>query len=96
MVSVEEHMEIIKDAEISLGTLQRITEDLEYADLIRKALRCHSSTERLMYVAVFAVTGYSNTLYRESKPFNPLLGETFEWQSTDGDTRFLCEQVSCN
>ena len=73
--------------------MQRITEDLEYTDLLRKALHSHSSTERLMYVAVFAVSGYSNTLYRESKPFNPLLGETFEWQSADGDTRFLCEQV---
>lgn len=64
-------------------------------DLLRKALHSQSSTERLMYVSVFAVSGYSNTLYRESKPFNPLLGETFEWQSADGDTRFLCEQVCC-
>ncbi|KAK9862227.1 hypothetical protein WJX84_007106, partial [Apatococcus fuscideae] len=76
------------------SAVQRITEDLEYIDLLRKALHAQSSTERLMYVAVFAVSGYSNTLYRESKPFNPLLGETFEWQSADGDTRFLCEQVS--
>ncbi len=36
------------------------------------------STNRLIYIAAFAVSGYASTKGRTSKPFNPLLGETFE------------------
>jgi hypothetical protein len=37
------------------------------------------SVERLMHIAAFAVSGYSGTAGRTTKPFNPLLGETFEF-----------------
>ncbi len=36
------------------------------------------STNRLMFIAAFAVSGYASTKGRTSKPFNPLLGETYE------------------
>ena len=36
------------------------------------------STTRLIYIAAFAVSGYASTKGRTSKPFNPLLGETYE------------------
>ena len=36
------------------------------------------STTRLVYIAAFAVSGYASTKGRTSKPFNPLLGETYE------------------
>lgn len=39
--------------------------------------RVHSY-ERLAYVACFAITSYAGTDMRLFKPFNPLLGETFE------------------
>jgi hypothetical protein len=35
--------------------------------------------ERLLRVAAFAVSPYSSTPGRTAKPFNPLLGETFEF-----------------
>jgi Oxysterol-binding protein len=36
---------------------------------------------------------HSSSTLRTCKPFNPLLGETFEWQPEAG-TRFVCEQVA--
>lgn len=36
------------------------------------------SVERLLHIAAFAVSGYAATEGRTNKPFNPLLGETFE------------------
>lgn len=52
---------------------------------------CDSSLEALQYVAAFAVTTYSSTAQRVSKPFNPLLGETFDLIL--GDMRAVLEQV---
>lgn len=46
-----------------------------------------------MYIAVFAVSGYSGTANRTSKPFNPLLGETFEFVSPERGVRFIGEKV---
>ncbi|GAQ82863.1 hypothetical protein KFL_001270060 [Klebsormidium nitens] len=76
-----------------LSGLQRTAEELQYRDLLDKGNACESSVDRLLYVTAFAVTAYEGTLNRVSKPFNPLLGETFEWQSADGRTRLIAEQV---
>lgn len=45
----------------------------------------------LLYVTAFAVSNFAPT-ERTTKPFNPLLGETFEW--TNGNLRYIAEQVS--
>ena len=63
--------------------LQRLTEELEYAHLLDKAAACESSTEQLCYVAAFTISSYSTTAARVGKPFNPLLGETFEFDRTE-------------
>jgi len=93
-----------------LSMLQRMCEELEYADLLdhvrtrtprhtlrapdqcinlafrpwacvlRQAATLTDPLQRIMYVAAFAVSGYASTANRPSrKPFNPLLGETYEW-----------------
>ncbi|NWY70439.1 OSBP1 protein, partial [Erithacus rubecula] len=78
-----------------LSMLQRLTEDLEYHELLDRAARCESSLEQLCYVAAFTVSSYSTTVFRTSKPFNPLLGETFELDRLEeSGYRSLCEQVS--
>ncbi|CAN0333898.1 unnamed protein product [Lampetra fluviatilis] len=78
-----------------LSMLQRLTEDLEYFDLLDKAAKCESSLEQLCYVAAFSVSSYSTTVYRTGKPFNPLLGETFELDRLEEcGYRSICEQVS--
>ncbi|XP_075890357.1 oxysterol-binding protein 1 isoform X2 [Nelusetta ayraudi] len=78
-----------------LSMLQRLSEDLEYYDLLDKAAKCQSSLEQMCYVAAFTVSSYSTTVHRTGKPFNPLLGETFELDRLkDCGYRSLCEQVS--
>ncbi|XP_038648281.1 oxysterol-binding protein 2 isoform X3 [Scyliorhinus canicula] len=78
-----------------LSMLQRLTEDLEYHELLDKAARCDSPAEQMCYVAAFSVSSYSTTTHRTAKPFNPLLGETFELDRLEeSGFRSLCEQVS--
>ncbi|KAG9354925.1 hypothetical protein JZ751_001638, partial [Albula glossodonta] len=76
-----------------LSMLQRLTEDLEYHELLDRAAKCESSLEQLCYVAAFSVSSYSTTVHRTAKPFNPLLGETYELDRLeDYGYRSLCEQ----
>nr|XP_057926515.1 oxysterol-binding protein 2 isoform X2 [Doryrhamphus excisus] len=78
-----------------LSMLQRLTEDLEYHELLDKAARCDSSLEQMCLVAAFSVSSYSTTIHRTAKPFNPLLGETYELDRLEEfGYRSLCEQVS--
>uniref|UniRef100_A0A3B3THQ6 Oxysterol-binding protein n=1 Tax=Poecilia latipinna TaxID=48699 RepID=A0A3B3THQ6_9TELE len=78
-----------------ISMLQRLSEDLEYHELLDKAAKCHSSLEQMCYVAAFCVSAYSTTVYRTGKPFNPLLGETYELdRRRESGYRSLCEQVS--
>ncbi|XP_051558615.1 oxysterol-binding protein 1-like isoform X3 [Myxocyprinus asiaticus] len=78
-----------------LSMLQRLSEDLEYYELLDRAAKCQSSLEQMCYVAAFTVSSYSTTVHRTGKPFNPLLGETFELDRVqESGYRSLCEQVS--
>ncbi|XP_027429344.1 oxysterol-binding protein-related protein 3 isoform X1 [Zalophus californianus] len=78
-----------------LNTLQRLCEELEYSELLDKAAQIPSALERMVYVAAFAVSAYASSYFRAgSKPFNPLLGETYECIREDKGFRFFSEQVS--
>lgn len=78
-----------------LSMLQRLTEDYEYAEILDAAARCDDPCEQLAYVAAFTVSSYSTTSNRTGKPFNPLLGETYECDRTDDlGWRAISEQVS--
>ncbi|KAI9668596.1 MAG: hypothetical protein M1831_001035 [Alyxoria varia] len=74
--------------------LQRVAEDLEYSDVLDVAADRHDSSERMLYVAAFAASEYASTIGRVAKPFNPLLGETYEYARPDKGYRFVVEQVS--
>ncbi|KAI6782539.1 Oxysterol-binding proteinc-like protein [Emericellopsis cladophorae] len=74
--------------------LYRGAEDMEYAELLDLAADRADSIERLVYVAAFASSEYASTVGRIAKPFNPLLGETFEYVRPDKNYRFFIEQVS--
>ncbi|TLD27446.1 oxysterol binding protein [Venturia nashicola] len=74
--------------------LQRVAEDMEYTDLLDIAADRLESTERMVYVAAFAASEYASTIGRVAKPFNPLLGETYEYARPDKGFRFFIEQVS--
>eukprot|EP00123_Amoebidium_parasiticum_P017727 comp23964_c0_seq1/m.42459 comp23964_c0_seq1/g.42459 ORF comp23964_c0_seq1/g.42459 comp23964_c0_seq1/m.42459 type:complete len:776 (-) comp23964_c0_seq1:853-3180(-) len=80
-----------------LSMLQRLSEDLEYTKILKKAVEAKTSQERLCYVAAFTASSYSTVVSRTYKPFNPLLGETFELDlSHDPEYgwRSIAEQVS--
>lgn len=62
--------------------LQRLTEDFEYSDCLDKAAQC-DQWEQMCYLAAFTISSYSTTTTRTGKPFNPLLGETFECDRKD-------------
>jgi len=53
-----------------------------------------NSLLRALNVAAFAVSGYASSEGRHCKPFNPLLGETYEADFPDKGVRFFSEKVS--
>ena len=63
--------------------LYRTGEDMEYAELLDQAADRSDSIERMLYVAAFASSEFASTIGRVAKPFNPLLGETFEYARPD-------------
>ncbi|XP_018429158.1 PREDICTED: oxysterol-binding protein-related protein 3 isoform X2 [Nanorana parkeri] len=78
-----------------LNTLQRLCEELEYTELLDKASLTQDPFERMVYIATFAVSAYAPSFYRAgSKPFNPVLGETYESINELKGYRFIAEQVS--
>ncbi|KAG4194244.1 hypothetical protein ERO13_A06G041600v2 [Gossypium hirsutum] len=80
-----------------LSSLQKCFEDLEYSYLLDRAYewgKRGNSLMRILNVAAFAVSGYSSTEGRICKPFNPLLGETYEADFPDKGLRFFSEKVS--
>lgn len=83
-----------------ISLLQRTAEQLEYAQLLDVAAKQKPSAERMLWVVAFAVSQFSVNRAKERairKPFNPLLGETFELLRTDneipGGFRCLVEKV---
>ncbi|KAK6774625.1 hypothetical protein RDI58_029864 [Solanum bulbocastanum] len=80
-----------------LSSLQKCFEDFEYSYLLDQAYewgRTGNSLMRMLNVAAFAVSGYACTEGRKFKPFNPLLGETYEANYPDKGLRFISEKVS--
>ncbi|PIA27181.1 hypothetical protein AQUCO_08200003v1 [Aquilegia coerulea] len=80
-----------------LSSLQKAFEDLEYSFLLDRAYewgKKGNNLMRILNVAAFAVSGYASTEGRNCKPFNPLLGETYEADYPDKGLRFFSEKVS--
>ncbi|THG19269.1 hypothetical protein TEA_004524 [Camellia sinensis var. sinensis] len=80
-----------------LSSLQKCFEDLEYSYLVDRALEWGKQGKdlmRILSIAAFAVSGYASTEGRQCKPFNPLLGETYEADYPDKGLRFFSEKVS--
>lgn len=56
--------------------------------------RAYTHTHSQVRVAAFAVSSYALAYYRAGrKPFNPILGETYEWIREDKGFKFIAEQV---
>jgi hypothetical protein len=81
--------------------LQRVAEQLEYAQLLDQAAQQKIPRDRLLFVTAFAISSFSVNRAKERairKPFNPLLGETFELLRTEGEVpggfRLIVEKVT--
>jgi oxysterol-binding protein 1 len=72
--------------------LQKICEMMRYDSLLQKASEESDTLLRLIYVSAFMIAQYAGTQFRLTKPFNPLLGETFEYKTKDW--KYISEQVS--
>ncbi|XP_058510253.1 oxysterol-binding protein-related protein 7-like [Solea solea] len=78
-----------------LSLLQRLSEELEYSELLDTANHIDDPYERMVYVAAFSISGYAWASWRYGyKPFNPVLGETYESHREDRGFRYVSEQVS--
>ncbi|XP_072113631.1 oxysterol-binding protein-related protein 1-like isoform X1 [Mobula birostris] len=77
-----------------LSFLQRLTEYMEHTYLIHEAVNSQTSLERMQCVAAFAVSAVASQWERTGKPFNPLLGETYELVRPDLGFKLISEQVS--
>nr|XP_024360842.1 oxysterol-binding protein-related protein 3-like isoform X2 [Physcomitrium patens] len=75
-----------------LSVLQKCAEELQYRHLLEQAVQKKGSLERLLLASAFTCASYYGSIHRDAKPFNPLLGETYEYQ--DYHCWFLAEQVS--
>ncbi len=75
-----------------MSTLQKIIDFLEYDYLLRNANKHENQYLRLVHVFSILYILYASVPFRIKKPFNPLLGETFEY--FEGDVRCVLEQVS--
>jgi hypothetical protein len=77
-----------------LSFTQRLVEDLEYYELAHKAAAASSVSKRLALLAALASSCWVTTLTRYGKPFNPMLGETYELVHQEGGFCVVSEQVS--
>ncbi|CEL06642.1 hypothetical protein ASPCAL09814 [Aspergillus calidoustus] len=80
-----------------LSLLQRAAEIMEYSSILDKAAQLPDPNDRLLHITAFALSSLSSNRVRERairKPFNPMLGETFELVREDMGFRFIAEKVS--
>lgn len=72
--------------------LQKCAQSMEYNDLLDRAAIESDPFMRQALVAVHMVTCASICERTASKPFNPVLGETYEY--ANGNFEYIAEQVS--
>ena len=75
--------------------LQRMMEELLYANpILNTAAASETTLEELNHVVAYSTACYAHTTMRVGKPFNPLLGETYECdRRVELGWRCLLEQV---
>ncbi|KAK9127082.1 hypothetical protein Syun_015879 [Stephania yunnanensis] len=74
-----------------MTNLQKMAEIMEYSHLLNLANECEDPYLRMVYASSWAISVYS-AYQRTWKPFNPILGETYEM--VNHGVTFIAEQVS--
>lgn len=75
-----------------ISMLQKVTEVMEYPEVMERGVLEECSLMRLAYVNAFYTSPHGVTMNRLGKPFNPVLGETFEMMTKR--YKMIVEQVS--
>ncbi|KFO34920.1 Oxysterol-binding protein-related protein 7 [Fukomys damarensis] len=89
----DSHTEFFDACEVLLSASSSENEGSEEEESYTSEVTTSLSEE--VYVAAFAVSAYCSTYHRAGcKPFNPVLGETYECERPDRGFRFISEQVS--
>ena len=73
--------------------LTKMSEILQYTALMDAAADEQDEDLRMAYICALAISTYSSN-ERTKKPFNPVLGETWEFVLPGGDGVYVSEQVS--
>ena len=79
---------------ISMG--QKQCEKFKNMDLLIKAGGETSKEMQMCYIAAFLIGEIFLNIGRSLKPFNPIIGETYEYFDNEKNFRFYSEQVSHN
>ena len=76
-----------------LSMLQKQCEKFYYLDLLNKASEEPQQEMRLCYIAAFIIGEIFLNNGRTLKPFNPIIGESYEYFINEQDFRYNAEQV---
>ena len=79
---------------LSMG--QKQCEKFKYMDLLIKAGNETSKEMQMCYISAFLIGEIFLNIGRSLKPFNPIIGETYEYFDNEKKFRFYSEQVSHN
>ena len=80
---------------LSMG--QRQCEKFYYINLLKKvAQESKNKSLQLAYISAFIIGELFLSLNRNLKPFNPIIGETYEYYDNENNFRYYSEQVSHN
>ena len=80
---------------LSMG--QRQCEKFYYLNLLKKiSQESKNKSLQIGYIAAFIIGELFLSLNRNLKPFNPIIGETYEYFDNQNNFRFYSEQVSHN
>ena len=80
-----------------LSMCQRQCEKFYYLNLLNKACQeTKNKALQLAYISAFIIGELFLSINRNLKPFNPIIGETYEYFDNENNFRYYSEQVSHN
>lgn len=74
--------------------LQKLTDPWVYPEMLDRAAAASDPVERMQWVVTWFVAGLQHVYQSWKKPFNPLLGETWQATQDGGRCQIYLEQIS--
>ena len=76
-----------------LSLLHKYPECFGSPELMHKMINASNPVERIENMAAYFAVSQASHAYRTFKPFNPLLGETYEFRKDEENMLFITEQI---